>query len=228
MVQTLQGEQQMKLANQLLPVLSARLRIAPVRDVEDASEPLAVSFLRSVWIKPSSPRTASRVTIALVASLGKIVRVLGNAVDWMKERSSSPSNDASFGTFSTDLYALVNSNYLPPTLSRVLLRSLLTQLNEDALPFLASVYASPSLSSALRIAALRHATAFVSAHASAEEGKAVDFQMVLPSLLVAMQDSNQDVREAGLGVLKAVGGLIRIGTGEIFALDTFYGSQSRK
>jgi U3 small nucleolar RNA-associated protein 10 len=228
MVQTLQGEQQLKLANQVLPVLSARLRIAPVRDAEDALEALAASFLRSVWTKPSSPKTASRATIALVASLGKVVRIPGIAVDWMEERPSSPSRDASFGTFSTDLYALVNSNHLPPSLSRVLLRSLFTQLNEDALPFLASTYATPSLSSALRIVALRHATAFVSAHASSEEGKAVDFQMVLPSLLVAMQDSNQDVREAGVGVLKAIGGLIRIGTGEIFALDTFYGSQSRK
>jgi U3 small nucleolar RNA-associated protein 10 len=124
------------------------------------------------------------------------------------------------------LYALINSNLIPESLAKSLLRSLFIQLGEESLPFFASIWSNPSTSSTLRVVALRHATAFVSAHANAEEGQAMDFQMVLPAVLISLQDSDRTVREAGIGVLKAIAGLVRKSGGDIFALDTFYGARS--
>jgi U3 small nucleolar RNA-associated protein 10 len=59
------------------------------------------------------------------------------------------------------------------------------------------------------------------------QGSGIDFQMMVPSLVIALQDESKDVRAAGVGLLKAVAGA-KGKEGDVYAVDTFYGSQSSK
>jgi U3 small nucleolar RNA-associated protein 10 len=120
-----------------------------------------------------------------------------------------------------------NSGRLHPALASSLLRSLLTQLSEEALTFLASVWTIKEVSAtpALRVAALRHGLAFVNAYKVQTAG--IDFQLVVPALVIALQDDSKAVRTAGVALLKAISGS-GAKEGAVYAVDTFYGSQSSK
>lgn len=128
--------------------------------------------------------------------------------------------DVPFKSFTHSIYRYANSDYLHPAFAKILLRSLLTQLGEDALIFFASVWTSIT-SGSLKTAALRHATAFVKAYTSG-----TDFQLVLPCLLIAFQDRDKIVRDAAKGLLRAVMGSIQGQPSSFYALDTFYGPRS--
>ena len=103
-----------------------------------------------------------------------------------------------------------------------LLQSLLTQLGDDALTFFVSIWTGDE-PLALRIAALRHASAFIRAHAG-QSGS--DFQLVLPAILFAFVDETRSVREAAVQVLRSIVTLAKIGGSKIYGLETLYGSRS--
>lgn len=125
------------------------------------------------------------------------------------------------------LYTLSNSGLLNSAVAATILRSLLTQLAEDALVFFASIWTSHTIdiTPALRITALKHALAFINAYKA--QGHGIDFQMMVPALVIALQDENKEVRSAAVVLLKAVQGSIGK-VEDVYALDTFYGSQSGK
>jgi U3 small nucleolar RNA-associated protein 10 len=104
----------------------------------------------------------------------------------------------SYATFARNLYTWANSESLSPILARRLLQSLFTQIGEEGLVFLASIWTSASPVS-LRVAALRHGLAFIGAHEAS-----VDFQLIIPSLLIALSDESKDIRQAGLDIVRKI------------------------
>lgn len=54
----------------------------------------------------------------------------------------------------------------------------------------------------------------------------MDFQVVLPQILIALQDSDKGVRRVAVDVLRSVEG--GEGMGDVYALDTIYGDRSGK
>jgi U3 small nucleolar RNA-associated protein 10 len=50
--------------------------------------------------------------------------------------------------------------------------------------------------------------------------------MMIPALVIALQDASKEVRMTGVAVLKAVAANVGKKEGEVYAVDTFYGSQS--
>lgn len=126
------------------------------------------------------------------------------------------------------VYMLANSTATLPALSTHLIRTLFMNLGDDALKFLAGfwLHSDPTTSASPAVfASLRHAAAFLEAHFATQRW--IDFQTVLPALLVALQHSDRRIREA---TLECVSALIRLSqatkpTG-IYAFDVIYGATS--
>lgn len=127
------------------------------------------------------------------------------------------------------LYKLVNSSSALPALSSHLMTALFISLGEDALKFLAGVWLQPSAASAgsdpAQYSALKHAAAFLEAHFATQ--RFVDFQTVLPAVLVAVQYGDRRLREAAL---ECVSAMVRIAQAKtpvgVYAFDVIYGAGS--
>jgi U3 small nucleolar RNA-associated protein 10 len=91
------------------------------------------------------------------------------------------------------IYHLANVSTTLPVLSSRLLQALFINFKEDALIFLVDVWSTSDAEvlKELRSVALLHAAAFLEAHILEDDG--IDFQTILPSLLVALQDSNAQI-----------------------------------
>ena len=143
---------------------------------------------------------------------------------------TTPPQDsaARFVDLMRTVYVLANSSATLPALSTHLLRSLFINLGDDALQLLAGIWLhsdSSAPSTPAEFASLRHAAAFLEAHFATQSS--VDFQTVLPALLVALQHSDRRVREAAL---ECVDVLARLSQAQkpsgIYAFDALYGSAS--
>jgi U3 small nucleolar RNA-associated protein 10 len=125
------------------------------------------------------------------------------------------------------LYALANSTATLPVVSRDLIQRLARSLGDDTLKLLASVWISHSSSSASssRYAALRHANAYLEAHFSA--GRFIDFQVIVPALLIAVGSAEQRLREAALDCITVLARLSQAKKPEsVYAFDAMYGLKS--
>ncbi len=126
------------------------------------------------------------------------------------------------------IYRMANSTTALPLLSSHLIRVLFISLGDDALTFLAGVWLNSNSDMPAQpweFASLRHAAAFLEAHYASQRW--VDFQTVLPSLLVALQHSDRRIREAAL---ECVSALMRLCQSKkpssIYAFDAIYGPSS--
>ena len=126
------------------------------------------------------------------------------------------------------VYALANSTATLPMLSTYLIRSLFVTLGDDALKFLAGVWLHSDPTTACKpseSASLRHASAFLEAHYAAQ--RCVDFQVVLPAILVALQHGDRRMREAALEFVSVLIQLSQLqGPSSVYAFDAIYGSFS--
>lgn len=123
------------------------------------------------------------------------------------------------------VYTLANASTSVPRLTVNLLQGLFDALKEDALAFLAGIWTAPKSSGDSNIVALRHASAFLQAHIAEEDG--IDFQTILPSLIVAVQSSDQTQREAALTCIAQLRQLAEGKFSAVYKFDVVYGqSQS--
>lgn len=182
-------------------------------DIEESENSLSPLYLRAVYAKPDDLRTTSRAIVSLMASFCKFGKSSELSINWFAESPYKP--------LATSLYGHANSDILPPSLAKSLLRSLFATLREDALVFFASIWTDASQQSALQVAALRHATAFVKSYSVG-----TDFQMVVPSLLVAFTSQHKAVRDAASGLIKVINASASNETKSYYAIDTFYGKDS--
>jgi U3 small nucleolar RNA-associated protein 10 len=213
LLETLPGTHTVELGVDVLSAIDDSARKMTLHDLSNSEEPLSDIYLRAIFTKSDDPKTTARATISLMSSFCKLSRPDTGSINWFSKSSQS--------TLATTLYRHANSDTLPPALARSLLRSLFASLREDALVFFASVWTDVDQLAALRVAALRHATAFVKAYALG-----TDFQMVLPSILVAFTSSNGAIREAAVALLKVVNRSASNETKNYYAIDTFYGEST--
>lgn len=204
-----------KVASSVLHQVSPLLSGPAMPESADTADPLSSSLISNITNKPRAAKTWQLCTAALFAAMTKI-STTHSAVSWLVAEDDDPIKD-----YANGIYKWANSSVLPASLASTLLRSLFTQLAGDTLLFLASVWTAPSTSSPLRIASLKHATAFVLAHKDAK----TDFQLVLPAVLVGMQNADKNGRDGAIHLLKAVSRVTQDG-GDVHALDTIYGGRS--
>jgi U3 small nucleolar RNA-associated protein 10 len=212
LLETLPGTQIAEFGVAVLPALEGMPK-SILSDVENPEDPLSETYLRAIYAKTDDSRTQARATVSLFASFCKLARPDTTSINWFSE---SPQ-----ATLAATLYRHANSDVLPATLAKNLLRSLLGSLREDALVFFASVWTDVNQLTGLKVAALRHATAFVKSYALG-----TDFQMVLPSILVAFTAANGGVRDAAVALLKVVNRSASNETKTYYAIDTFYGEST--
>jgi len=129
------------------------------------------------------------------------------------------------------VYALANAASTLPVISAYLLRALFISLKDNVLVFLAGVWsssfgdASREARTQIQLAALAHASAFLTAHEAAHEP--IDFQTIVPSILAVLESPTQSVRAAAVQCLSILGQLSQAGKPKtIYAIDTVYGIQS--
>lgn len=162
-------------------------------------------------------------------------RPANSRIDWFSQ-ITQPDEDTGgkqYVTLMAAMYTLANTASTLPLLSAYLLRALFVSLKDDALVFLAGVWSSASedLSTEMRtqiqLAALSHASAFLIAYEDAQGS--IDFQTILPSILVMLESTSQPVRAAAVQCLSVLGRLSQAGKPQaVYAFDTVYGVHSGK
>lgn len=157
---------------------------------------------------------------------------------WLAPTTASATVHA-FTILCREVYDVAHSHHGSKgavSISNMLLETLFSSLvTDDALAFLAATFTNVMVPVHLRLAALRNTAAFLEIMAAATakpKGKLVDWQVVIPSLVVALSDASDDqrVRAEALRTLEAArnslktGPTVKIGT--VYGRDKFYGAQT--
>ena len=125
------------------------------------------------------------------------------------------------------IYKLSNSSSSLSAVQRSFLCAQFIHLADDALAFLVGVWLSAEGDTQLRRAALSHALAFISAHKTTEQD--IDFQTVLPALLVALGDPDRIVRHRASECVHLLAQLSNAKqASRVYAFDTIYGESTSK
>ncbi|KAG0145330.1 hypothetical protein CROQUDRAFT_45903 [Cronartium quercuum f. sp. fusiforme G11] len=127
------------------------------------------------------------------------------------------------------------------SLGRMVLVTLLRDLlGEESLVFLARLWTLPSYTTSLRVMALLDAAAEIEAAAiqlkKTNNGRSKNFQLLMPSLIIALTDPIKSVRSAALEVVKSIRKTISESAADqqtsvatetdIYAYDRFYGPRA--
>ncbi|KAL0575096.1 snoRNA-binding rRNA-processing protein utp10 [Marasmius crinis-equi] len=230
LVARLSGEHQVAAAQQVLDSLSLEQLATLEERKDDISEDLD-NVERNLVLKPSSKSTSSWIQASVLDVISGISPLESLPVDYIS--SSLQRNPDERGFHYAELVRKVYkiSNSLAPSLRRHILCKLFASLKGDAMLFFAGIFASDCYSSEqdgvvkfqLKESALHHASAFVEAADDSEE-KGIDFQTVLPCLLVALQNQSAEVRRAATVLLTRVKKTTERKFGSVYAFDVVYGN----
>ena len=124
------------------------------------------------------------------------------------------------------MYKLTNASPALSVIPASLLRAQFIHLADDALAFLVGVWLSEE-DPRLRRTALSHAFAFIAAHEATEN--IIDFQTVLPALLVALGDPDRGVRHQASECVKLLARLSKAKQAlGVYAFDAIYEKSNSK
>ena len=126
------------------------------------------------------------------------------------------------------VYHLANVSTTLPVLSSRLLQALFVNFKEDALIFLAGIWSTrdAGILKESRSVALLHAAAFLEAHILEDDG--IDFQTILPPLLVALQDPDAQICQGALECISRIRILSDRKLSLVYRFDTVYGDSERE
>ena len=123
---------------------------------------------------------------------------------------------------------LANVSTTLPILSSRLLQALFVNFKEDALIFLVGIWSTSDAEvlKESRSVALLHAAAFLEAHILEDDG--IDFQTILPLLLVALQDPDAQICQGALECISRIRILSDRKLSSVYRFDTVYGESERE
>jgi U3 small nucleolar RNA-associated protein 10 len=125
------------------------------------------------------------------------------------------------------VYQLANASGSLPIVSSAILQLLFLGLKDQSLAFLAGVWSSSDQESRdLKAISLLHAAAFLEAQIL--EGDGIDFQTILPSILVALHDSDSQLGQAALECISRIWILADQPFQSVYRLDAIYGRSNGK
>ncbi|KAH9920883.1 armadillo-type protein [Epithele typhae] len=232
----LSGEQRIEAGHQLLDAMQLKT-FEHMGDFMQGVEDIA-GFLDddsvgdAVVLKPNSRSTLRRLQLSVLSALPSFPRPSGASTQYIADTGAESealtpetARAARYVELLRSVYALSNSSASLPLLSTFLLRKLFINLGDDALAFLAGTWLLPLTESHVQYAALRHACAFLEAHVVT--CRTLDFQTIIPALLVALQSRNAAVRDAAARCLSVVSKLATAPAAEnVYAYDAIYGPRS--
>ncbi|EMD35136.1 hypothetical protein CERSUDRAFT_107124 [Gelatoporia subvermispora B] len=194
----------------------------------------------AVVLKPNSRFTMHRLQVSILVMLPNIPRPSATNLDWLAPASQTLPEAADtrgirYIELLRTIYRLSNSSSSMPLLSTHLLRILFVNLGDDALAFLTGLCLYPAADDEdeqkrqthVQYAALRHAAAFLQAHCATEHW--VDFQTILPSLLLMLGGADIRVREAASDCISILAQLSTAqSASSVYAFDSLYGANSEQ
>lgn len=124
------------------------------------------------------------------------------------------------------IYHLANVSATLPVLASTLIQALFINFKEDALTFLAGIWSTSNAEvlKESRSVSLLHAAAFLEAHILEDDG--IDFQAILPPLLVALQDP--DICQGALECISRIRILSDRKLSSVYQFDAVYGHNDRE
>jgi U3 small nucleolar RNA-associated protein 10 len=123
------------------------------------------------------------------------------------------------------VYRLANASSSLPILLSAILQLLFLSLKDHSLAFLAGVWTSSDDESRdLKAVSLLHAAAFLEAHAL--EDARMDFQTILPSIFIALHNSDAQVSQAALECISRIWILAERPLQSVYRFDAIYGRSS--
>lgn len=226
----LSGSHQLAAACKVLQVMN----FEELRGIDDMPENETLlnffgpSFLGNLIVtKPSSKTTIHWLQISLVNSIVGIPQPTGVILDWLKDSSKETVQESDqYIYLMREVYNLSNISTTLPILASNLLQTLFVNLKSDALAFLAGIWCTvESIRHDLRSVALLHAAAFLEAHLLEDDG--LDFQTILPSLLVSLQCHDLQTRQGALECISRLRLLANRKLVAVYRFDTIYGQSDR-
>ncbi|KAF9468309.1 hypothetical protein BDZ94DRAFT_1246474 [Collybia nuda] len=232
LLRSLSGEHQLEAVHKVLDVMN----IEELTGFEDASlQNNDLSYVideksleKMVVMKPSGRSTSQWMQISIVTLVPTILPPAGVTLDWLTCSSTIPSDQRGphYVKLMRKVYELANVSASVPHLTFSLLQTLFNNLKEDTLAFLAGVWISPTTPDYLSVIALHHASAFLQAHTAVEDG--VDFQTILPSLIVAAQSQDKPQREGALACISLLRRLAEGKFSTVYKFDVIYGQNKNQ
>ncbi|KXN83997.1 U3 small nucleolar RNA-associated protein 10 [Leucoagaricus sp. SymC.cos] len=231
----LSGRHQVDVARRILDVMKLE-EISGIDDLpadhDQFLETLQELPQKNVIFKPTKSTTLSWLQVSLIAVICAISPPDGLILNWLSDQPSSSMPDtrgSQYVSLMRAVYNLANRSSSLPVLTSCLLRILFLNLKSEALAFLAGVWTTenPSSStsaeyySSLQEIALRHAAAFLEAHVLEDDG--VDFQTVVPALLIALQNNANGVRKAAAECLNRIRLISERKLKRVYKFDIVYG-----
>ncbi|KAJ2923032.1 hypothetical protein H1R20_g14063, partial [Candolleomyces eurysporus] len=247
LLEKMSGSHQIEAAYKVFDAL--RLEQLPaVDDVAENQDLLEVissdTIGRFVVAKPSSKTTLAWLQVGLVSAISKVPQPLNRQIDWLKDSDAvsiiylilkcivlselqmSRDSEDLYVSGTRKVYKMLNSSGTVPVLALGLLQSLFSVLKTDVLAFLAGIWtASSSEFQSLQTLALLQATAFLEAHVQEADG--IDFQTILPAVLVALQVSSPLSRLAALECVKRLRVIAESKLTQVYKFDVIYGKDSQ-
>lgn len=213
---------------------------APLELVSDANSGiLSPAVQQALYARSGDDKTIRLTQGALVVGGLKSVHPVKEASwSWLSATVSS-KEVVEYRVLCRDVYKAAHSHSRSngaQALSNALLETLFGALvTEDAIAFLASIYTDAAVPVELRVAALRDAAIFIevlSAATAKPKGKLVDWQVAIPSLVVALADVGDDkqVRVEALKTLDVARSNLKVGqtakVRSVYGRDKFYGEKT--
>ncbi|KAF9480276.1 hypothetical protein BDN70DRAFT_905831 [Pholiota conissans] len=187
-----------------------------------------ISLGKHIIVKPASKTTLSWLQISIIAAISRIAKPNDIVLDWVSENVSDSEDEGHrYVSLMRSVYQLANASTTVPVLSTTILQVLFVSLKEDALAFLAGIWSCGNQEAFKdsRGISLLHAAAFLEAHILEDDG--VDFQTILPSLLVALQSTDAQVCQGAVECISRVRILAERKLLSVYRFDTIYGQNDR-
>ncbi|KAF7307826.1 U3 small nucleolar RNA-associated protein 10 [Mycena kentingensis (nom. inval.)] len=223
LVERLEGDHQIDAASQALEAIN--IQTLPEVDENKLKDQNVEDFLsranlhRLVVHKATSQSTTNWLQISLLSLIPTIPRPSGVILDWFVDSADTDT----YIRIQRAVYISANSTARLPHVTIALLSALFINLKDDALAFLAGLCATVN-DSTISAIALRHAKAFFAAHEAEEDG--VDFQTILPSLVVSLGHADAAVRVAASECIEVLLKLSAQKFSTVYAFDAIYGNES--
>ncbi|KAK7055439.1 U3 small nucleolar RNA-associated protein 10 [Favolaschia claudopus] len=177
---------------------------------------------RIVVHKLTSKSTTHWLQVYFLSRVASVPSPASQILDWFQDESSAVDERTLYVKLMRTVYKLANSSPTSIGLTVGLLAELFPHLRDDALAFLAGVWTT-SLDSApeLCVIALRHAAAFLEAHSKEADG--VDFQTILPALIICLKNGDREIRMAALDCIAVQRIMVEQRFSAVYAFDAIYG-----
>ncbi|KAG6909155.1 hypothetical protein DXG01_001782 [Tephrocybe rancida] len=224
----LSGEHQVEAGHRVLDVID----VAELEGMEGFPQEIEdfigdATLFKVTVTKPSSRSTLQRLQLGVVALLPSIQRPTGLILNWLASNPETSSNErgSRYVELIRKVYKLANVSSSVPDFTTGVLQTLFINLKSDALAFLAGIWTDSTDiggSNDLRTVALNHAAAFFQAHVLEDDG--VDFQTILPALLVALQSSDVEQRNVALTCISSLRQLADRKFTTVYGFDVIYGA----